>query len=245
MKTTTRIATLVLALTASLVLAGAQGGENTDALIQSMVEHHLTQKGLLVDRNLRVSVADKVITLRGEVPTLSAKKRAEQEAKKVEEEYVVVNLLTVKFISVDDTKLAQTVQNQINRYIFYTVFDWVTTEAHNGVVTLKGRVRLPWTAQQIQNQAEKVENVQKVDNQIQSVMGSDEIRYQAARIIYTDPTFEVYAFNQNPPIHIIMDGPNVILEGTVRHEFDKSWAERLVEFHTEAFHVINHLNVAG
>jgi hypothetical protein len=199
---------------------------------------------LLVKNNIQVSVADNTITLTGEVPTIAAMKRAAQEARNMEENYTLVNGLKVKFVPVADSVLAKTVQDRINNYVFYSIFDWVTAEANNGAVTLKGWGHLPWTARQIQSVVEKIENVQRVDNQIQFIMGSDDLRYRAARAIYADPRFEWYAFYPMPPIHIIVDGPDIILEGTVEGKPDKSWAETLAEFNTDAVHVVNNLKVS-
>ncbi len=244
MKTKLFIVSAALLLAAFLAGAAPQSGKPTDSMVQSMVEHRLAQKGLSVNNNIQVSVADNAITLTGEAQTLAVKKRSEQEVKKVEEDYTVINRLSVKYARVPDSKLAETVQNKINAYMFYTLFDWVTVEAHDGVITLKGSVYQPWTAKQIEAQVDKIENVQKVDNQIQFIIGSDELRYRAARVIYTDFRFEPYVYFQNPPVHILVEGPNVILEGTVRAESDKNWAETLVEFNTDVFRVINNLKVA-
>jgi hyperosmotically inducible protein len=240
-----RFMTTVMLLSAFAAFAGTQSGKATDQLIQSMVEHELAKNKLLVDNNIQVSVADNVITLNGIVPTIAARQNAEQEAKKVEEEYGVQNDLVVKYIAVPDSKLVQTVQDRIDNYGFYTMFDWVTADVDSGVVTLRGWAHLPWTARQIEAQVNKVENVRKVVNQIQFVMGSDDLRYHAALAIYTNPLFEWYVYrHNNPPVHIVVDGPNILLEGLVQTEPEKNWAGILADFNSGALHVVNNLKVA-
>jgi osmotically-inducible protein OsmY len=225
------------------VMAFSQNVKKAEPTPQSMIEHRLTQKGLLANNNIQVSVAGSVVTLQGEVPTIYAKKQAEREVKNVEEAFSVVNDLTVKFSSVPDSVLASTVQDRINRYVFYSIFDWVTVEANNGTITLKGWGHLPWTMKQIQSVVEKIKNVQKIDNQIQFVQGPDDIRYHAARAIYSDPLFEYYAYTPDPPIHIIVKGPDIILEGKVYNDPDKSWAGVLAEFNTDAINVVNNIQI--
>jgi hypothetical protein len=243
MKTKAFVTVMVLILSGSMILKGQPSAKSTDADLQSAIEHRLAKKGLLDKKNLEVSVNGMTVTLRGEVPTIAAKKRAEEQVKNMEEGCSVVNDLTVKFAGVPDSVLARTVQDRINRYVFYSIFDWVTVEADKGAITLKGWGHLPWTGKQIQALVEKIQNIQMVNNQIQFVRGDDDIRYHAARAIYGDPLFEYYAYSPVPPIHIIVDGPDIILEGEVVNEPDKSWAGILAEFNTDAIHVVNGLKV--
>ena len=46
-------------------------------------------------------------------------------------------------------------------------------------------------------------------------------------------------------MHIIENNGVVYLEGTVTSEVEKSWAENMVEFHTDAARVVNDLKVAS
>lgn len=218
-----------------------QNAAKAEPTSQSMIENRLAKKGLLTNNNLQVSIAGNVVTLKGEVPTLYAKKQAEKEVRNVEDAFAVVNELTVKFSGIADSVLAKTVQNRINSYVFYSIFDWVTVEADQGAITLKGWGHLPWTARQIQSVVERIKNVQKIDNQIQLAQGSDDIRYHAARAIYDDPLFEFYAYSPYPPIHILVQGPEIILEGKLATNAEKKLAGVLAEFNTDAIAVVNNL----
>jgi len=237
------ISTIFLLMFAFPMMLISQEVIKPEPATKSMIEHHLMQKGLLSNNNIQISITDKVVTLTGEVLTINDRKRSEREVKNMEETYSVVNNLKVKYSGVPDSVLVKTIQNRIDRYVFYSIFDWVTVEANKGAVTLKGYGHLPWTARQIQNLVEKIKDVQKIDNQIEFVQGPDEIRYQAARAIYDDPMFEYYAYEPGPPIHIIVKGPDVILEGNVHIEPDRNWAGILAEFNTDAVHIVNNINV--
>lgn len=243
MKVRISVTVMVLILSGSMFLKAQPSAKSTDADLKTSIERRLAKKGLLDKNNIQVTVTGMTVTLRGEVPTLAAKKRAEEQVRNVEEGCSVVDDLTVKFASVPDSTLARAVQDRINRYVFYSIFDWITVDADKGIVTLKGWGHLPWTGKQVQSLVEKIQNVQKIDNQIQFVRGDDDIRYQAARSIYGDPMFEPYAFSSVPPIHIIVDGPDIILEGEVINSPDKKWAGILAEFNTDAVHVVNALKV--
>jgi osmotically-inducible protein OsmY len=153
-------------------------GKLTDDMVKTFVEYRLIKNKLLVNDNIQVAVANKVVTLTGVVPSLDGKKCAGAEAQKVEESYTIVNNLTVQESSLAESKIAENVMKRIQGYMFYTVFDWVTVEVNKGVVTLSGWAYLPWTASQIVKVVEKVEGVQSVNNQIQKESGSDEIRIE-------------------------------------------------------------------
>ena len=86
--------------------------------------------------------------------------------------------------------------------------------------------------------------VQEVKNEIKLAQGSDELRYRAARVIYNDPLFEYHAYDQDPPVHVIVDGASVILEGTVPTDLEKKTAYSLVFSLTDAPIVIDSLVVA-
>jgi osmotically-inducible protein OsmY len=245
MKSRLVIITSIFLVFAFQMLAVSQEAKKAEATPQALIEHQLAQKGLLANNNIQVYVAGKVVTLKGEVPTINARKRAEREVKNVESSYAVINELKVKFSSVADSVLAKIVQDRINGYVFYSIFDWVTVEANNGAITLKGSGHLPWTAKQIQLIVEKIKNVQKIDNQIQFVQGPDDIRFEAARAIYNDPMFENYAYMPYPPVHIIVNGPEITLEGNLDSESLRGWAGVLAEFNSDAIKVMNNIRVSN
>ena len=251
MKLTSRYYLIILLFFAFLIGIGTapafavnpQNDQATNDMLTTYIKYRLMKDNLLVNNNIQVTVANGVIKLQGTVPTLAAKKKAEDDAHKVEESYAIVNELSITKSGLTDEEIAKKVEQQIYNHVFYSIFDWVTVEVNNGVVTLKGWVHLPWGDRQFVSEAEKVPGVLEVKNEIKHELGSDELRLQAARLIYNDPRFEYYAYNQNPPIHIIVTGSTLILEGQVKTESDKGWAESLLLFNTNAGTIQNDLTV--
>ena len=220
-----------------------QKGKMTESMMKTFIEYRLIQSKILVNDNISVPVANGVITLDGTVSTLRDKQQAEKEVRKVVQEYKIINNLSIPKSNLSDADFAQKVTEQLRKHIFYSIFDWVTVSVTNGVVTLNGWTHLPWGDVQFVQEVEKVPGVQSVKNEIQHELGSDEIRYTAARLIYNDMRFEHYAYDQDPPIHIIVNGPKVMLLGTVLSDSDKSWAEYLLLFSPAIFSVENDLMV--
>jgi hyperosmotically inducible protein len=84
------------------------------------------------------------------------------------------------------------VSSQVNRYVNFTVFDDVSASVVDGVVTLMGRVTMPYKRQDLERRVSRVAGVRAVQNQIEVLAVSqfdDELRYRIARAIYGNPTF--------------------------------------------------------
>jgi osmotically-inducible protein OsmY len=212
-------------------------------MLETFIKYRLMQNNLLVNDNISVSVADSVITLSGTVATIGQKNEAAKITRQIEENYQIVNNISIAPTELSDKEIEEAVVKKIRNHVFYSIFDWVMVDVKNGVVTLKGWVHLPWGGKQFVNEAEKVPGVVKVEDDIQYERGADATRVRAARLIYNDSRFESYAYSMDPPIHIIVNGPDIILYGVVRSESDKSWAETLLNFNTDAVQVINYLKV--
>ncbi len=211
--------------------------------LKIFVQYRLIKKNLLTNDNIQVDVRGNQIILSGTVPTLYDKNEAEEEAHSVDENYVVVNNLTVESPIIADSILTKTVLDKIQSNLFYGMFDWITASSNNGVVTLKGWVHLPWLKTQFQNEVGKIPGVESIVNEIKNTFGPGEIGIRAARLIYNDPMFWGMQYFSNPPIHIIVNNGSVILEGNVSSEVQSSWAGNLVRFRTDAFSVENDLKV--
>jgi osmotically-inducible protein OsmY len=250
MKAITRTLTMLLgagvllALTGSTTIAVAQDGHLTDKAVQAMVENRLLQHGLLTKKNITVTVSDSLITLEGLVPTLSAKREAEEDAASLDEDYRVENNLVVQSVNVPDGTLAREVLAKVRGSFFYTVFDWIDASANNGVVTLTGWSAARWHHRQYVRFAEKVLGVTKVVDQIHDTFGPGSLGIRAARVIYNDPLFERYAFDRDPPVHIIVQNDSILLKGQVTSSVELKWAGALLHFYTDAFTVDNALEIA-
>jgi hyperosmotically inducible periplasmic protein len=122
------------------------------------------------------------------------------------------------------------VQKQVLRYPHFTIFDGVSANVDNGVVTLTGNVTMPYKREDIERRVARLAGVTRVDNQIAVLPVSqfdDDLRLRIARSIYGNANFWHYASMANPPIHIIVRGGHVVLEGVVGSNIDRMLARSL------------------
>ncbi len=242
---------IVISTIGSLILmsfavpAFAKSGKKSDHVIRIYVQYKLAKDGLITDHNINVAVSNKEVTLTGTVPTLYDITRAAKDARSVDNNYAVVNDLTAAVPQRSDSVIARDVMHRIETHDFYTVFDWVTAHVNNGVVTLQGWVNAPWYVNQYQNQAERVLGVKKVVNNLKTAIGSDYLKYRAYRLIYSDPFYQDYAVEMNPPIHVIVNGASLILEGKVNTSGERGYLADLMRFYTSAPMVVDNLQVTS
>lgn len=129
-----------------------------------------------------------------------------------------------------DFQLLQDVSRQVTRYVNFTVFDSVQASVNAGVVTLTGKVTMPYKIDDLTRRVSRVDGVHSVVNQVEVLPTSrydDELRLRIARAIYGNPTFWHYASMPNPPIHIVVDRGRVTLEGVVNSEVERMLARSL------------------
>ena len=122
------------------------------------------------------------------------------------------------------------VSSQVNRYTNFTVFDDVAASVNEGVVTLTGRVTMPYKRQDLERRVANISGVRQVQNKIVVLPVSqfdDELRYRIARAIYGNPTFWHYAAMANPPIHIVVERGHVTLSGVVFSNVERALARSL------------------
>jgi len=122
------------------------------------------------------------------------------------------------------------VAKSVNRYVHFTIFDDVDAKVVDGVVTLTGRVTMPYKRDDIMKRVADVDGVREVRDNIQVLPVSqfdDRLRYQIARAIYGNPNFWNYAIMANPPIHIVVERGRVTLTGVVATEVDRMLARSL------------------
>ncbi len=129
-----------------------------------------------------------------------------------------------------DFQVFQDVAKQVRHYVNFTVFDSVNANVDNGVVTLTGRVTMPYKVEDLTRRVQRVEGVHRIDNQIKVLPVSrfdDQLRLRVARAIYGNPSFWHYASMANPPIHIVVEHGRVRLEGTVNSNVERMLAQSL------------------
>ncbi len=129
-----------------------------------------------------------------------------------------------------DLQIFKDVALRVETYVRYSVFDDVSISVDHGVVTLTGKVTMPYKVGDLERRVATVEGVKQVRNEIQVLPVSifdDELRYRIARAIYNNPAFWNYASMTNPPIHIIVERGHVTLTGVVQNNVERTLARSL------------------
>src|SRR5438046_1772292 len=145
---------------------------------------------------------------------------------------LTANIALAGTSSVDrkDFQVFKDVATSVERYAQFTIFDDVNANVKDGVVTLTGKVTMPYKRDDIERRVAKVEGVRVVRNEIETLPVSqfdDELRYRIARAIYRNSNFWNYAIMANPPIHIVVEHGRVTLTGVVGSDVDRMLARSL------------------
>ena len=142
-----------------------------------------------------------------------------------------------------DLQIANDVSNAVNRYSYFTIFDDVTIAVRDGVVTLDGKVTMPYKRDDLEKRVAKIAGVKDVHDHIGVLpvsLSDDALRNRIARSIYGNSNFWNYAIMPNPPIHIIVEHGRVTLTGVVQSDVDRMLARSLAT-NFRAFSVTNNL----
>lgn len=135
------------------------------------------------------------------------------------------------------------VSRQVLRYPHFTIFDSVHVAMGEGVVTLSGRVTMPYKREDIARRVAEVEGIDEVRNEVTVLPVSqfdDDLRFRIARAIYGNPHFWNYGLMVNPPVHIIVENGHVTLDGVVNNNTDRMIARSIASSFT-AFSLTNDL----
>ncbi len=130
-----------------------------------------------------------------------------------------------------DLQVFNDVAKAVNHYDRFTIFDDISADVKNGVVTLEGKVTMPYKKTDIEKRVAKVEGVNHIVNNIGVLPASifdDQLRYRIARAIYGNSSFWNYAASANPPIHIVVERGRVTLTGVVQNDVERMLARSLV-----------------
>jgi hyperosmotically inducible protein len=147
-------------------------------------------------------------------------------------------------------------QNRVSREVYHelvmipdlTIFDNLAYKVDGANVTLMGQVRNAVIKSEAEASIKRIEGVQSVNNQIEVLPPSsndDRIRRQVARAIFNDDRLFPYSMGALPPIHIIVKGGRVDLEGQVNSQTDKDVAGIKANSVPGVFAVQNNLQVAS
>ena len=130
----------------------------------------------------------------------------------------------------EDLQIFRDISKEVLRYSRFTIFDSVHASVDEGVVTLTGKVTMPYKRTDIEKRVAKVDGVREVHNRLEVLpvsIGDDELRHRIARSIYGNSAFWNYASMANPPIHIVVEHGRVTLEGVVNNNVERMLARSL------------------
>jgi hyperosmotically inducible periplasmic protein len=142
--------------------------------------------------------------------------------------------------------IVREVHHELAMLPFYSVFDDLAYRVDGTKVTLIGKVVRPVLKDDAGNAVKHIEGVTQVDNQIEVLPPSpmdDQIRRAEYRAIYSEPSLQMYAVRNIPPIHIIVDNGHVTLTGVVANSADKDLAGIRANQVPNVFSVDNQLQV--
>ena len=142
--------------------------------------------------------------------------------------------------------LTNEVRHQLVMLPWYSVFDNLEYKVDGSEVTLLGQVVNPTLKFDAENAVKHIEGVTRVVNDIEILPPSPmdyRIRRAEYRAIFGEPALERYAMGAVPPIHIVVKGGHVTLEGVVATQFDKDLANMRANEVPGIFSVTNNLRV--
>jgi hyperosmotically inducible protein len=155
--------------------------------------------------------------------------------------------LAAEETSRSDKAIQKDVADAILNYPYYTVFDSIDLDVHDGVVVLSGSVREPYRKTDIEKRVERVAGIRELRNEIrvQPVSISDDrLRYELVRAIYGHDLFSRYALWADPPVRIVVENGRVTLTGYVSSRVEQV-AVGSIARSTLAFSVDNRVRIEG
>ena len=129
-----------------------------------------------------------------------------------------------------DFQVLKDISASVLNYSRFTIFDDVSANVSDGVVTLTGNVTMPYKRDDIEKRVAKIDGVKSVHDNIGVLPVSqfdDELRLRIARGIYGNANFWNYGIMVNPPIHIVVAHGRVTLTGVVTSEVDRMLARSI------------------
>jgi len=143
-----------------------------------------------------------------------------------------------------DLQVFNDISKAVTRYAQFTIFDSVEANVKDGVVTLTGRVTMPYKKDAIEKRVAKIDGVRQVRDEITVLPVSqfdDRLRYRIARAIYGNPNFWNYAIMADPPVHIVVEHSRVTLTGVVQSDVERMLARSIAGSQFGVMSVVNNL----
>src|ERR1700751_1734372 len=219
---------LMVGLLSASLFAQSSSAARYDTTIQTSVAHKFADNQKF--HNVKSSVEDGIVTLRGTVDLYQDKLDAAKAAKKQKNVQGVRNLITVAGPTVTDDQLHEQLAKKIyyDRVGWYdSAFNYFTLSVKNGVATIGGETYNDVGRDSALAIAYRMPGVKDVVNEIkvsQVSIFDDNLRVRTARSLYRDSVLSRYAIDPARPIRIIVDGGHVSLYGSVDSAMDKQVA---------------------
>ena len=143
-----------------------------------------------------------------------------------------------------DLQVFKDISKAVTRYAQFTIFDSVDANVKDGVVTLTGRVTMPYKKDEIEKRVAKIDGVRQVHDEIAVLPVSrfdDQLRLRIARAIYNNPNFWNYAIMADPPVHIVVEHSRVTLTGVVQSDVERMLARSIAGGQFGVMSVVNNL----
>lgn len=143
-------------------------------------------------------------------------------------------------------RIVREVHHQLVMIPQLSIFDNLAYKVDGDNVTLLGQVVNPVIKNDAESAVKGIEGVGNVTNQIEILPPSsndNRIRRQVARAIFNDDRLFQYSMGALPPIHIVVKGGHVTLEGVVNSQADKNEAGIKANGVPGIFSVNNNLQV--
>jgi osmotically-inducible protein OsmY len=194
--------------------------------------------------------ANGIATLSGSVSLYEYKADADKTVHKVKGVVAVRNDIQVAGPNVSDSDLQKKILEKLSydRVGYGNVFDAISLQVQNGVVTLSGHALDYPSKDSALALAATMPGVKDVVDDIAVDPVSpmdDQLRMQVARAVYSFPSLNKYAIDPAKPIRISVQNGNVGLYGEVDSQADKDAAGIRANGVAGVFSVKNYLQVAG
>jgi hyperosmotically inducible protein len=202
-------------------------------------------------KDVQVNVdANGIATLSGSVSLYEYKADADKTVHKVKGVVAVRNDIQVAGPNVSDSDLQKKILEKLSydRVGYGNVFDAISLQVQNGVVTLSGHALDYPSKDSALALAATMPGVKDVVDDIAVDPVSpmdDQLRMQVARAVYSFPSLNKYAIDPAKPIRISVQNGNVGLYGEVDSQADKDAAGIRANGVAGVFSVKNYLQVAG
>lgn len=238
------LATIIFAGAVLSTPVSAFAGQNDE---NSAVQSRLNKKQF---QNVKATVNDGIATLTGTVDLYEYKADAQKRALHTKGVTAVRNQIEVTGSNLSDQDLQKKLRDKLSydQVDFGHVFDAISVNVENGVVTLGGHAHnyvnrdsalaLVATTPGVKDMIDNIE-VDPVSTM------DDQTRLAVARAVYGFTTLNKYAIDPARPIRISVQNGHVELYGVVQSEADKNAAFIQANQVPGVFSVKNYLQVAG